>query len=333
MLVYSLAIPVLCDTENSLEAFNGLVLSIDLSLSETDIAPLNNRVTREPNKPMNFMILHRDLERLCSALAAGSTVYWSGFAENVALSITMAPMLHKLSNPALQAAFKTYFSDVTQSKILAPLRSSCSGYGRVSFDSLIDKKLAAVVLEDMSREKWSDPAVLSAAISKAKEQGSTLFHAGEITTGCRYWLDAIVKLHTTRLSRSWGDLVRKGGETFLNQVAEDFFFMSLNLAQAHLDLSQDPIDQSHLNTVVMPFLTFAAQSTRENFWSTGHTFRPSDKDLAELCYRRALCLRLTSHPGSAAEALEFIDIAFRLLPQDAAIVRERQAILQWSDQT
>jgi hypothetical protein len=55
--------------------------------------------------------------------------------------------------------------------------------------------------------------------------------------------------------------------------------------------------------------------------------------MTKLRYRYAIFFRLQGHPKDANRALTYIDSALRLAPGDAAIIKERDNILAWTQQS
>jgi len=139
---------------------------------------------------------------------------------------------------------------------------------------------------------------------------------------------------------SWSSLVIQGGEDFINTIAELHFLTTLNRIQCALKkygpLMADPNNRTKAVGMIDAPIVGAEVIMRAGYWKEGHTFRPSDTHLAKLRFRQAYFLRLAATTGHATssspdgpvlvEALQAIGDALLLLPDDRALLRERDAI-------
>jgi hypothetical protein len=125
-------------------------------------------------------------------------------------------------------------------------------------------------------------------------------------------------------SSSWPALSRYDDEQFIPELAEIYFLVALNLAHMFLKDGRVPNrDAAHL-------LFNAAQSLAMDHWKQGYQYQPSNQHLAKLKYRLAVLLRLHAVPGSQNRALEYIDNALQLQPQDKVLMEERDKIVAWT---
>ena len=324
-LLKGLRVPIVASQPDTVDRFQGYVLAIHLATSLTIQDPNDPRGTLEP---CTLMLLHRDVDRLCLALTNGDA-HSSGFSVNLRISITVAPLLaYPLDKQA--ASVKTFFSNTTQKALLAPLRTRLRGIKNVNIQGHIDQSVAREVLEDMAQDRCVDSAQVLADFSAAKDKGSRLFQDHQHEEASLVWQDAARNIQGMHASTSWEALVGHGGESFIFQLAELYFIVLLNMAQAQITVSQragsDPHMCGYLGDVA---LNCAKRSLNPGHWMTGYKYQPAAKLLAKMTYRLALVIRLRADVGIADRALHHIDRAVELLPGDAAILQERNNILAW----
>ena len=327
MPLRGLAVPVVSEKASVVTSFKGFALSLDLSWSQ----PLDVRsdpVDDELFDSCTLMILHRDLNQFCLALTDGDT-HWPGFSDSLGLSITMAPVLDSSPKMRHAVSFEAFFSKKTQENLLAPFRTHLYGRKAVAITGHVDKAVAAALRDDMRRDQWSNPAAVLSLFSTAKEDGSRLFREGKKEEGSLRWQDAALDLDKVHESSSWVNLVRRGGESFVSQLAEIYFLMRLNIAHHFLCSVQGPQPVPFACLMAEDSLTCAVKSMKKGFWMDDYKYIPSIPQAAKLRYRLALCLRLEGKAKSANGALMHIEKALGLQPNDAAILRERQNILAW----
>jgi hypothetical protein len=131
-------------------------------------------------------------------------------------------------------------------------------------------------------------------------------------------------------SSSWAALVGNGRERFVSQIAELYFIVLLNMAQAQITMPQRSEQDAHVcGFLGKDALEYAVKSLKRGHWMDGYRYRPAGKLLAKLAYSFALVIRLQADLGGSDRALRYIDRALGLLPGDAAILQERNNIRAW----
>ncbi|OAG12080.1 uncharacterized protein CC84DRAFT_66174 [Paraphaeosphaeria sporulosa] len=124
---------------------------------------------------------------------------------------------------------------------------------------------------------------------------------------------------------------RKGGEPFVARISELYSLMKLN--NAHIYLANLQKVGFMADMMASDALDIAIRSTNRDFWLSGFRWLPTDVHKAKLGYQRALFFRLQGNQQSIPCAVNYIEHAPRLLPDDAAIAKTRATILAWSDST
>lgn len=148
------------------------------------------------------------------------------------------------------------------------------------------------------------------------------------------WADAAVDIDKIVASGAWPALVKRGGESFVSQLAEMYFLLQLNMVHIQIaNIMENPGMAIYAAIIAEDSLNSAARSIRKNHWMEGYKYRPSIQHLAKLRYRFAVLSRLKDEPGTADRALIYIDSALQLQPGDPAIMKERDYIAVWLQST
>jgi hypothetical protein len=128
----------------------------------------------------------------------------------------MAPILDATRLNTLSLLFDDFFSKKTQETLLAPFRANLHDCKTVEITGHIDSSLAAAVCQDMTREKYADPAAVLAEFSAAKEDGTRSFRERKNDEAAMRWMDAVFDIDKIHESSSWSSLIRRGGEDFVS---------------------------------------------------------------------------------------------------------------------
>lgn len=333
MLILSGPVPVVTSCARAVRAFNGYALSWDLRpleeiLHGPDHESSNHIEHAKCPEPLQVMIQYRYLSRFCRALADGE-LHIPDLKEAMQMSIQIGPVVAEQSRKRYAVFFDTFFSVITQKALLAPVLETCRGYKNVRIYGQVDKNLAKTATETMAQERWSNPKQILVDVTAAKAKGTGLFQQRELDDAAAVWQDSAVDVETFIKSKSWSAITRKGGESFVPQLAELYFSMRLNVVHIHIKSMQENKTPGVFNILANDSLTMAVQSMKQDFWMPGYKYRPPVALLAKLRYRFALFLRLDGEPGTADRALRFIDAALEWQPNDALIKKERDAILAW----
>lgn len=319
-----LRVPVVSDDVGRTRQFQGYVLAIAL----TSRKEIGDRFKGTfSTAPCSLMLLSRDMDDFCSVLVDGD-VHIPDFGAKVAMLFTMAPNLperptsHK--NPMSQ-----FFSEKTQEVILRPFRTHLRGFKTVKVGGLVSRAIAAAVEDEMAQNRSSDPEMVIVQFQSAKDEGQLLYRSNRGDEGCLKWQDAALEIEQLRQGSSWKALAEKGGVPFVARLAEIYFLMKLNIA--HIKITGMAKGELYSDLMAEDALTCAIQSLTNNYWMPDFQWRPSTVHKAKLRYRHAIFLRLQGDPQTVRTAVTSIEVAYRMLPDDAGIVRERAAILAWKN--
>lgn len=325
VLINGLQVSVLCEDRMVVERFKGYVLAVHVGSKSPPPRPMDD-FHASSIEACTIIILYRDLDQFCQALTDGD-LHVPGFSKNLELSITMAPILDEIPRSRYKPSFDAFFSEKTQETLLEPFRKRLRGYKAVTIHGHVNDDLAKSVRDEMGKEKWTDPEEILIEYAMAKEEGLRLFKERKNEQACNLWQDAVTNIDKIHESSSWPNLVRRGGEGFVSQIAEIYFIMLLNIAHLQLIDMQVPQSTYFGSILAEDALSSAISAIRKGFWMDDYKYKPSAIHFAKLHYRYAFFLRLQAEQGWAEKALVWIDKALRLQPGDSAILREKQNII------
>jgi hypothetical protein len=314
------------------DGFKGYVLSVHIGFKNPRKIPTSHDSNYDPKsirEPVNGMILHSDLEKFCEALNDGD-LYDPGFSESIKISVTMVPVLDSVQDSILSPTFAEFFTKQTQETLFKPLMINLYGYKTVEIKGHVDSALAVAVRQNLAQDRYSDPTAVLTEFAAEKERGSQLFRDRKIQEARVGWQEAVYELEKLHQSSSWPNLVRRGGDQFVSQIAPLYFLMQLNIA--HIQIANMQNMDFGADIMAEGALKSAVRSMKKGFWKTDYRYNPSVQYLAKLRYRYAMFMRLEASSQNADRALRYIDGALRLQPGDAALVRERENILAWKGQ-
>ncbi|KAF2871153.1 hypothetical protein BDV95DRAFT_521672 [Massariosphaeria phaeospora] len=326
LVLNTLRVPIVTSHGSVVNRFKDYVLAIHLDTARTSAIPDDLESTRLD--PCTLMILHRDLGKLCLALADGDA-FTRGFTKNLHVSITVAPVL--AGPPTKHAAsLEDFFSEATQKALLAPFKARLRGYKNVEINGHVAQSLARDVRDEMAQDRCADPDQILSDFAAAKEKGSQLFKDGEIAQAKLAWQDATLDLDNLVESSSWPTLVERGGERFISQLAELYFLARLNIVHVLINALQSGAQSAFLAGMMGEDAMYCAvRSLKQDYWMKGYRYFPPEKYRVKMYYRSALLLRVQYKPAAGDIALENINRALALLPDDTAILRERENIVAW----
>jgi hypothetical protein len=96
---------------------------------------------------------------------------------------------------------------------------------------------------------------------------------------------------------TWPTLIKRGGERFVAQLAELYFFVRLNIAHIKVgNMISAPVMAYYEGIMAEDALNSAMRSLRQDHWMKGCKYKPANKHLAKLRYRFALLVRLILEP-------------------------------------
>ena len=327
-LMRSLMVPVVACEKRTVGSFKGYVLGILLGLKKP-ISTQEHTNGEGMVEHEDVMILHRDLDVFCRALADADG-HLAGLTASLQLLIRVAPVLSDQRSTPHAPSFTDFFSEATQKTLLAPIRKHLRGFTSVQVAGRVESSLALATREELQQDRWSDTQKVLSDFMAAKEAGTSLFQQRNLEMASLTWQDAALDIDKITGSKSWPKLTARGGEYFVSQLADLYFIVRLNIAHIQLTQMTDNPDSAYFAGILaQDALQCAMMSMQKDYWMKGFKYTPANKHWAKLRYRLAMLKRLQGVPGTAGQALKMVDAALRLMPGDVGIMRERERIMAW----
>ncbi|KAG6359484.1 hypothetical protein INS49_013005 [Diaporthe citri] len=308
-------VPIVTANTEHVRQFKGYVLEVNMSYHGE---PLPNLLSE--NGAFEAMILAENLGRLCQHLMIAHAI--PGFCSQLTMSFNVGPMAiarRETRDYEELGSLERYFTEKTQKGLLQPLRDNLYGIRDVQICGLVSADLASSTLKDVASSKWGGPQDVLDHLTARKEIGMQLFKRNEHILASKSWAQDVIEIDLLRRGDDWSGLAQEAGEHFIHQVAETFFQLSLNCAHINLSAPDDPL----LLEMAENFLIHARKAMTTGYWKLGLTWQPSEQLEAKLHFRTARFLRLNDNLSDAQLAIQEIDQALRLCPDDPAILRER----------
>ena len=228
--------------------FNGYVLSFKLKKTSC-VEP--NAVALHPS---TFLILGQDLGLFCEILQAS---YMHHEESDISISVSIGVRPGTLLPKFCHQSLADFFTSGRTNSLLQPLRTHLRGLSDVKISGKISDKLRKAVKEELSQDCWRDPDQLLQEISDLNALIVALVEAkSNVTRVILVWKRIDNEITSARTSRSWEALIVKGGDGFLNSIAEQSFLCNLEIAslalkQAEADYEDTGEDERFLNRLSM----------------------------------------------------------------------------------
>lgn len=314
-------VPIVTADTELVRQFKGYVLEVNMSYHGE---PLPRR--GDGNGAFEAMILAAHLGKLCQRLMIGNVA--PGFSSQLIMRLNLGPVViarHEARDYEDLGSLERYFTEKTQKELLQPLRDNLYGVQDVQICGLVSADLANSTLKDVASSRWDGPQHLLDHLTARKEIGMQLFRRKERRAAKHSWAQDVLEIGMLRGAYEWSGLVQEAGDHFIHQVAVMYFQLSLNCA--HITLSAP--DNHLLVKMTETYLIHARKAMTTGYWKKGFTWRPSSELEAKLYFRSARFIRLSGDLSNAQLAMDDIDQALRLCPDDPAILRERQLLSEW----
>lgn len=295
--------------------FKGAVMSYVLR-DEQDVQEHG----QAPCNTCDMLILGRDLDAFVRGV--GDPVIGG---PKMATSVKHHINIH---DPFKKSRDPNYNNLRAQRPLLQPFRDHFHGFADVKIDGKVDRALAADVIREVNQETMPDPEDFIASIQKLKDEGNAFFHSDNFLKATQRWCSASAMMQRLRFSRIWSRVKTQLGPDFVDALAELFFNIHSNQAQAALaEIRRFYPDEYGLDDEL---IIHALESIGQNSHMANtaaqafeSTWQPSARQQAKLCFRSAQAARLT---GDLQFAQDFIERALDLQPGDVAVQKEADEI-------
>ncbi|KAH9873148.1 hypothetical protein J1614_005546 [Plenodomus biglobosus] len=330
-LFTAFGVPVVAASKQRVLRFRHYALEVEVSGSAISFEQPTFDLEEAPLPPARVvMMLRRDLDRFCSAIAHGDA-YVLGFSQALHLSVTVAPgavMTPTGNSVGVRGTpvFDTFSEVMTQSKLLRPFSVHLQGYTAITLAGAIDRDLATATLASMARLKYTDPESILREFKTAERKGwMVLSEGGSPTDACCIWHDSLIAVRKVHGSSSWPYILSIVEPSFVADVADTW-------VRVVLAVIRSPLHKLlfHISSCIMQDVLHAGiAALRRGFWKEGYTHGMEDVDRGWLVYHCAHYLRTRGVDGAVGDAEAFIRLAMDLLPWSVVVSQERNSVLAW----
>ncbi|KAI3324163.1 hypothetical protein HD806DRAFT_494284 [Xylariaceae sp. AK1471] len=300
-------VPIVADGESVVTAFKGHIMSHLIEMPESQVFPRRY-----------MMILRRDLDLFCQALAGGGI---TNFGKHSKHCVTIHNLFARTST-------HNYLDLKNQERLLQPYRKHLRGFTSFKVVGNVKPSLAAAVAQEVKQEPLQDPQDLLRDMLQHKEVGKKYFDEGDSNMASETWSKALIKLIRLVRSDSWSRMKAESADDWSNSITEIFFQLNSNLTANTLRrMRETERTDIELAGQYAGSLYNAAQdaSTASQMFNTN--WRPTPEQEAKLCYRLASAHRIARDNIDVAE--HCINLAARQFPNDSAIQQEKEKIARW----
>lgn len=307
-------IPIVRTTALSRDRFKGYVMthSIELISGQPEDFPGPKHDT-----DADLVILHRDLDLFCEALATRGTLMVRGFGNLSKHSLT----IHNTFDSTLSPGF---MGEKNQERLLQPYRRHLRGFSHFSVDGSVSASLAESVEKAVAEENLPEPEEVLAEFKRNKDLGNRFFRQKEFHKAAEAYTTGYIKVALIRNGNIWPQVAAKGGQGFLHAIAETYYQVCLNCAQNILVFLRETSesDQTKIQYYCgkADYHVKSAMAAGDNFTTD---WRPNLQQMAKLSFRAASIERVL---GNMDAAKSLIDIARQQAPSDPIIRREAEEI-------
>lgn len=314
-------VPIVTANTEHVRQFKGYVLEANTSYQ-------GEQLPQQPggNGAFEAMILASDLNGFYQGLMTGNL--FSGFSSRLTLRLELGPVVaagHEARDYKDLESLKCYFTEKTQTELLRPLRNNLYGVQDVQICGLVSADLVTSTLKTVAADKWDGPQDVLDHLATRKDMGMQLLRENKHQIASCSWTQVIIEIDVLRKGADWSRLVQQGGELFIHQLAEMYFQLNLNCVHISLGVIFD----EEPTKVTETFLLRAHDAMKTGCWEAGFTWRPSEGLEAKLHFRTARFYRLRGDLSDAQQAMNEIDQALQLRPDDPVLLRERQLVSAW----
>ncbi|KKY30145.1 hypothetical protein UCDDA912_g09939 [Diaporthe ampelina] len=307
-------IPIVRTTALSRDRFKGYVMthSIELTCDRPEDFPGPKHDT-----DVDLVILRRDLDLFCEALAVRGTLMVKGFGNLTKHNLTIHDPFDSTLSPG-------FMGEKNQHRLLQPYSRHLRGFSHFTVDGSVSASLAGSVKEAVAEENLPEPEEVVANFKRNKDLGNRYFRQKEFHKAAEAYTTGYIKVALIRNSNLWPQVAAKGGQSFLHSISETYYQVCLNCAQNILVFLRETseADQTKIRYYCgkADYHVKSAMAAGDNFTTD---WRPNLQQMAKLSFRAASIERVL---GSMDAAKSLIDIARQQAPSDPVIRREAEEI-------
>lgn len=307
-------IPIVRTTALSRDRFKGYVMthSIELACDQPEDFP-----GPEYDTNVDIVILRRDLDLFCEALAVRGTLMVRGFGSLTKHTLT-------IHNPFDSTPSPGFMGEKNQERLLQPYGRHLRGFSNFSVDGSVSTSLAESVKKAVAEETLPEPEEVLAEFKRSKDLGNRYFRQKEFHKAAEAYTRGYIKVALIRNGTLWPQVSAKGGQSFLHAISETYYQVCLNCAQNILvflrETSESDQNKIRYYCGKADYHVKSAMAAGDNFTTD---WRPNLQQMAKLSFRAASIERVL---GNMDAAKSLIDIARQQSPSDPVIRREAEEI-------
>ena len=175
------------------------------------------------------------------------------------------------------------------------------------------------------------------SLESKKDERIGFYRKGDLIQISMLWAEVSMKVASLRRGKSWDELQRTGGDSFIESIADLPFKTDLNVAQATIkvrDMTFSMLGKGRSNLELQRDmaecgLKMSADAAAPGYWRDGYIWECFDVLRAKLLYRRAMCVRIWGTIDEAEDACMFLRKALELVPDDPVMLQERRNLMKW----
>ncbi|EAT90818.2 hypothetical protein SNOG_01169 [Parastagonospora nodorum SN15] len=269
--------PIVALNEVHASQFHGYVMRLTLS-SDSNLAlegPANFRA---------IMIRSRHLYLLCMMILRADSEMSNGGDNAIVLQINLdieiAPVLNE-PRRHYEPLFNDFFSDDLVEDPLLPLEMHVREM-KVSVHGHIESDMAEAFCYETVNLEWTSTKKALQYITVSREIRLEAWKAEQHMRAFQVRNEGSFAALRMHRGNSWPSLEIQSGEGFVENLAELCFLTTLNMIQYALKLCSVLLSKAESLDIGMSL--GAEVIIRAGYWKDGHTFRPSDADIAKFRY-------------------------------------------------
>lgn len=230
-LVRKAQLPVMLTATIPSATAKGIVMTHTLEWHESAPPHLNASLHDRPNK-IDWVILRRDLDAFCEALALRGFYYTKGFG-NVTKHVL------EVHNPFEDTLSPDFMGEDNQQRLLHPYREHLRGFSHLSVQGHVSPGLAKSIQVSVAEVLPIEPEQVIGDMRRQKDLGNGAFRRRLFHEASGAYRSGLCGLRVTMNGTLWRDVKARGGPAFLHALAEVYHQIHLNLAQSILTYLQE----------------------------------------------------------------------------------------------
>lgn len=311
-------VPAVTTDQRKVRQFEGYLMHVTLSKPALSSGAFNF-------SEHEIMVLRVDLPHLCRQLDIETAMTDANATTNEHLSIRATISFNPFHSEV--------FTPVIQQHLLEPIASHLRGISNLSISGPVSAPIANAVISQVAQPRWTDPKSTLDSIHTGMDVGKRQWQNRDYYSASESWAYSTRTLERMRHSSSWLSLKATGGEDFVNSTADLYFTLNLLCAAfLQVDMANTQTTRALLErngVLSLQHLKKCETASARFAQHADATWVPSNEQASKMLFRQAKCLRLIHKPESVVKAVNLIEQAAALAPNDMVIRDEKDAVRSW----